>query len=149
VIGVLSLSLVQFASAQTANQNLNISVAKVTLMSISGDPGALAITTGTVGVDDLTPATNSATTYSLTQNAGTAKITAELDAALAKGVLKVKLGTGADVDISATTTGSGVDVLTGIAPGAQTSTIAYTFSAKASDGLISATKVVKFTLVTP
>jgi hypothetical protein len=153
---ILSFALVQDAMAQaTANQTVSLAVNAVYKISTSGNPGGLTITTGTAGTDALTSVSDNSTNYSITQNvAGTVKITANLDAALAAGyVLQMNLasakGTSAGtVDISGTTPGSAVNVVTGIALGADANqTITYTFGANASAGTLASTnKVVTLTL---
>ena len=159
VAAVAVLLMVGFAGesfGQTSvNQNVTLAVNPIYLMAVSGDPAPLTITTGTAGSDILTPVSDNSTDYSITQNvAGTVKITAEIDAALAAGyTLEVNLASvqGAsqgDMDISSATTGSAVDVVTGIAMGADPNqTIQYTFGALASAGQLAATtRVVTLTL---
>jgi len=155
-VALLSLGLIQSAMAQDhANQSLNLSVDAVYKIAVSGDPGALKITTGTAGVDALTAVSDNSTKYSITQNvAGTVKVTANLDAALAAGyTLQMNLtsskGTSAGtVDISGTTPAGAVNVVSSIAMGADANqVITYTFGASASAGTLSSTsKVVTLTL---
>ena len=147
----------QAANAQSAvaTQSLNLSVNAVYKIATSGNPGALSITTGTAGVDALTSVSDASTTYSITQNYGnTVKISANLDAALSSGyVLQVNLASGkgtsaGTVDISNATSGSAVDVVTGLGMGADANkAITYIFSALASAGtLTSNSKTVTLTL---
>ena len=153
---VLSMVLVQSAMAQaTANQTVTLAVNSVYRIAVSGNPGALTVTTGTAGVDALSSVSDNSTTYSITQNvAGTVKVTAYLDAALAAGyTLSLNLastqGTSAgSVDISNATSGSAVDVVTGISRGADANqAVGYTFSANASAGTLGSTsKTVTLTL---
>ncbi len=155
-VAILSLALVQGAMAQaTANQSLNLAVNAVYKIAVSGDPGALTITTGTAGTNALTSVSDNSTKYSITQNvAGTVKITANLDAALAAGyTLQMNLassnGTSAGtVDVSSTSPGSALNVVSNIAMGADANqVITYTFGANASAGTLStAAKVVTLTL---
>jgi len=153
------LLLAGFAAESNAqasvNQNVTLAVNPIYLMAVSGDPAPLTITTGTAGSDQLTPVSDNSTDYSMTQNvAGTVKITAEIDAALAAGyTLEVNVsstqGTSqGDMDISSATSGSAMDVVTGIAMGANANqTIQYTFGALASAGQLAATtRVVMLTL---
>jgi len=151
---VFAVSGTGFAQA-SVNQNVTLSVDPIYLISVSGDPAPLTITSGTAGDDNLDPVTDNSTNYSLTQNVNSSvKITAEIDAALAAGyTLEVNLasaqGTSAgDVDISSATSGSAADVVTAIALGADAGqTIQYTFSALASAGQLAATnRVVTLTL---
>ena len=148
---VLSLVLVQSGMAQTATQTVNLNVNKVYRVAIVGGAVNLTVSTGTAGTDALTPATDAATTYSVTQNNSTSThMTAQLDAAMAKGKLEINvaggLGTGSGVqDITA---GTAKTVVTAMALGAASgASISYTFSANASDGLFSDTKTVTFTIV--
>jgi len=155
-VAAITLAAVQTASAQaSATQNVSLAVNAVYKIAVSGNPGALTITTGSAGVDALTSVTDNSTTYSITQNVGnTLKITANLDAVLPAGfTLKMNLssvkGTSAgDVNVSNATSGSAVDLVTGIARGADAGkTITYTFEADATAGTLSSTtKVITLTL---
>jgi hypothetical protein len=149
-----AFSSASFAQA-TATQNVTLAVNTVYKIATSGNPGPLTITTGTAGVDALDAVTDNSTTYSITQNFGnTVKITAHMDAALPAGYqlslgLASTKGTSAGtVDISNATSGSAVDVVTGIQRGADAGqTITYTFSASATAGpLASTSKIVTLTL---
>ena len=153
---VLSLALVQSASAQsTANQTVSLAVNAVYKISTSGNPGSLTVNTGTAGTNALTSVSDNSTKYNITQNvAGTVKITANLDAALSAGYtlqlnLASALGTSAGtVNISSTTPGSAVNVVSNIAMGADANqVITYTFGANASAGTLASTnKTVTLTL---
>lgn len=153
---VLSLAIVEFGYAQaTATQNVTLAVSAVYKIATSGNPGPLTITTGTAGVDALTSVSDNSTNYSITQNYGnTVKITAHMDSPLSSGyTLEMALastkGTSAGtVDISNATSGSAVDLVTGIQRGADANqTISYTFSATASAGTLTSTsKTVTLTL---
>ena len=146
VILTLAIAHNSFAQA-TATQTVTLAVNSVFKISTSGNPGALSITTGTAGTDALTSVSDNSTTYSITQNFGNAvKITAHMDASLASGyTLQMNLastqGTSAgNVDISNATSGSAVNVVTGINRGADAGqSINYTFSALASAGTLSST----------
>ncbi len=156
VAAVLSMVLVQSAMAQaTANQTVTLAVNAVYRLAVSGNPGALTVTTGTAGVDALSSVSDNSTNYSITQNvASTVKVTAYMDAALSAGYtlllnLASTKGTSAgNVDISNATSGSAVDVVTGMNRGADAGqAISYTFSANASAGTLSSTsKTVTLTL---
>lgn len=156
VVAVISLVAVQSASAQaSATQNVSLAVNAVYKIAVSGNPGPLTITTGSAGVDALTSVSDNSTTYSITQNVGnTIKITAEMNSVLAAGyTLELSLGSSKGtsvgyVDISNATSGSAVDVVTGIAKGADAAqSIGYRFSATATAGtLASTTKTVTLTL---
>jgi len=153
VIGV-AFSNGAYAQA-TATQTLTLAVSAVYKISTSGNPGALTVTTGTAGSDNLASVSDNSTSYSITQNYGnTVKITANLDAVLTSGyTLKIALastkGTSSGtVDISNATSGSAVSVVTAIQKGADAAqSITYTFSALASAGTLSSTaKTVTLTL---
>jgi hypothetical protein len=153
-VAMMSLALVQSASAQTATQALNLSVSKVYRLAITGGTINLAINAGVAGTDALTPASDATSTYAITQNNSAAtKVTANLDAAMAKGKLEILLAstmgtTAGTVDISNALSGSAVNVVTAIALGAESGkSITYTFSANASDGLFSVSKNVTLTVV--
>src|SRR3972149_10719753 len=131
----------------SANQSVPLAVNAVYKISTSGNPGALTISNGSAGSDNLTAISDNSTTYSITQNFGnTVKITVHMDAALTAGyTLQMNLastqGTSlGNVDISNATSGSAVDVVTAIARAADAGqTIGYTFSALASAGTLSST----------
>ena len=153
---MMSFGLLQNAAAQaTANQTVSLAVSAVYKIATSGNPGGLTISDGTAGTNALTTVSDNSTKYSITQNvAGTVKVTANLDAAMSAGyTLQLNLasakGTSAGtVDISSTTPGAAVNVVSGIALGADANqTITYTFGANASAGTLTSTnKVVTLTL---
>lgn len=153
---VLSAIIVESARSQaSATQTLTLAVNAVFKIATSGNPGALTVTTGTAGSDNLTAVTDNSTTYSITQNYGnTVKISASLNSALPAGYsLKLALAStkgssAGSVDISNATSGSAVNVVTGIQMGADPGqSITYTFSALASAGTLSSTsKTVTLTL---
>jgi hypothetical protein len=155
VVALMSFALVQEASAQTATQAVSLTVSKVYRIAITGAATVnMTINAGAAGTDALTPVTDATTTYAITQNNSAAtKITANLDAVMAKGKLQIALastkGTPAGtVDISNATGASALNVVTAIAMGAETGkSITYTFSANASEGLFNASKTVTLTVV--
>jgi hypothetical protein len=152
---MMSLALVETASAQTATQALSLSVSKVYRIAITGAATInMAINAGTAGTDALTQVTDATTTYAITQNNSAAtKITANLDAVMPKGHLKIALvgglgTTAGTVDITNATGASALSVVTAMAMGASSgNSITYTFSANASEGLFSAAKTVTLTVV--
>jgi len=136
-IAVMSILLVSFASAQTAQQTFNLAVSSIYKIAVSGDPGDMTITDAVPGSDP-TPVTDNSTTYSITHNdADGAKITASLAPALAAGyTLTIAMGGNPAVDISSTTE----DAVGSVAAGASTgNTIAYEFSATAAAGPLGST----------
>jgi len=153
---MMGFALVQNASAQaTAAQTVSLAVNAVYKIAVTGNPGGLIVTDGTAGTNALTTVSDNTTRYSITQNvAGTVKVTANLDAALSAGyTLQMNLastkGTSAGtVDVSATSPGSAINVVSAIGMGADaTQMITYTFGANASAGtLLSTNKVVTLTL---
>jgi hypothetical protein len=155
-LALMSFALVQDASAQSATQGVSLTVSKVYRIAITGAATInMTINAGNAGTDALTPVSDATTSYAITQNNSAAtKITANLDAALSKGKLQINLastkGTSAGtVDISNATAASALNVVTAIGLGAETGkAITYTFSANASEGLLTATsKTVTLTVV--
>jgi hypothetical protein len=155
-VAILSFALVQNAMAQASvNQTLNLAVSAVYKIAVTGNPGAMTIIDGTAGTNALTSVSDNSTKYSITQNvAGTLKVTANLDAVMTAGYqLQVNLASilGASqgtVDISGTTPGSALNVVSNVGMGADANqVITYTFGALASAGTLSSTsKTVTLTL---
>jgi hypothetical protein len=155
-ICAMSMLLVGSVFAQaTQNQTVTLAVNTIYLISVSGNPATMTISTGTAGTDALTGVTDASTTYSITQNYGPAvKITGYLNSALAAGytlnlTLASAKGTSAGaVNISNALSGSAVNLVTAIATGADAAkTITYQFLANASAGtLASGSKTVTLTL---
>ena len=155
-VAILSFALVQNAMAQASvNQTLNLAVSAVYKIAVTGNPGAMTIIDGTAGTNALTSVSDNSTKYSITQNvAGTLKVTANLNAVMTAGYqLQVNLASvlGASqgtVDISGTTPGSALDVVSNVGMGADANqVITYTFGALASAGTLSSTsKIVTLTL---
>jgi hypothetical protein len=154
-VAMMSFALVQDASAQTATQAVSLTVNKVYRIAITGAATInMAINAGVAGTDALTPVTDATSTYAITQNNSAAtKVTANLDAAMPKGHLKIALVSGlgttaGTVDITSATSGSALNVVSAIAMGAETGkSITYTFSANASEGLFVASKTVTLTVI--
>ncbi len=155
VVLALSLMFTQSVFAQADDQTVTFVVSAVTKLAVSGDPGVLNITAGTAGTDALTPVSDATTTYSITHNSNSAlKITGQITAngdMPAGTALKVALvgasgGTGQGSQTL--TSGSPVDLVTGIAKGADAAKlITYTLEANASAGTIaSTTRTVTLTL---
>lgn len=154
-VALISFALVQDVSAQTATQAVSLSVSKVYRIAITGAATInMAINAGVAGTDALTPVSDATTTYAITQNnSASTKVTANLDAVMAKGKLQIALVSGlgttaGTVDISNATGASALNVVTAIAMGAESGkSITYTFSANASEGLFSAAKTVTLTVI--
>jgi hypothetical protein len=156
-VAVLALGFARAASAQaggpTATQDVTFSVTDVNVISVSADPAALSAAAG--GAD----ATDASTTYSVTTNSATAKkITGYISGPMPTGTtLSVSLadpdGVGSAVSagsvaLTATTTGTAQDLVTGIAQVSTSgSQISYTLhadvTAAAASGL---SRVVTFTI---
>ncbi len=142
----LLISSMAFAQASTS-QSLTLAVNAVYKISVSGNPGALTISDGTAGSDNLAYAGDSSTTYSITHNnLSNLRISANLDLAMPAGyTLQITLnstkGTGGTAyDISNATAGSAVDIVTGIARGADAGQrIRYYFTTTASQGTLAST----------
>jgi len=145
-IGLVSILLVSFASAQTATQTFNLAVSSIYKIATSGNPGNMTINDAVPGSEP-TPVSDATTTYSITHNdADGAKITASLAPALAAGyTLTVALAGNPAVNISTATQ----DAVASVARGASTgNTIAYNFSATAAAGALASTgETVTFTVV--
>ena len=154
-VALISFALAQDVSAQTATQAVSLSVSKVYRIAITGAATInMAISAGVAGTDALTPVSDATTTYAITQNnSASTKVTANLDAVMAKGKLQIALASGlgtpvGTVDISNATGASALNVVTAIAMGAESGkSITYTFSANASEGLFSASKTVTLTVI--
>ncbi len=137
------------ASAQT--QTVSFSVDPVNQMSVSGNPGALAINGATAG-SVLNSVNDASTTWAITTNQTGTKVTAALDQAMPAGVtLQVNLAAPA----GATSAGSvalgttAADVVTGITKLNESGkAITYTLSATTAAGVVaSSTRTVTYTVV--
>jgi len=145
-IGLVSILLVSFASAQTATQTFNLAVSSIYKIATSGNPGNMTINDAVPGSEP-TPVSDATTTYGITHNdADGAKITASLAPALAAGyTLTVALAGNPAVNISTATQDAVANVARGASVG---NTIAYNFSATAAAGALASTgETVTFTVV--
>ncbi|MDI3543420.1 MAG: hypothetical protein PWP57_1025 [Candidatus Atribacteria bacterium] len=150
VLLVFGLGTVALA-ANTATQTVTYQVDAINEISVSGDPSALTVSTATAGSEP-DAVTDNSTTYAITTNETSKKITGAIDTAMPTGLtLEVNLaaptagGTSAgDVALSATA----ADLVTGIAQIAESGLgITYTLSATVAAGVVtSATKTVTLTL---
>jgi hypothetical protein len=137
-------------ASDTATQTVTYEVAAINELSVSGNPGALIVSTATAGSapDAVSDAT---TTYAITTNESDRKITAAIDTAMPAGVTltanlaapTVGTSTGA-VALTATA----VDLVTGISTlNESAKTITYGLSATPAAGVVaSASKVVTLTI---
>ena len=137
-------------AANTTTQTVTYEVSAINEISDDGDPGALTVSTATAGSEP-DDATDSSTTYAITTNGTTKKLTGKIDTAMPANVtLQVNLtaptgGVGAG---DVTLTGTDADLVTSIETVAESGkTIAYTLSATVAAGVVaSAQKTVTLTL---
>ncbi len=106
-------------AANTATQSVSYEVTERNAIDVSGDPATLTISTATAGSLPNAVADNS-TSYSITTNGATKKITAKIDSPMPTDLnLKVFLNapsvSGASA-VGATLTTTEQDVVTGISP---------------------------------
>ena len=131
--------------SNVTTQTVTYSVSAINEIGVSGDPGALAVTTATAGSEpDLD--TDSSTTYAISTNQSNRKITAAINSNVAAGLtLQINLADpdGAGSAVSAgdvTLSTSAADVVTSITTlAASAKTIAYTFSATVAAGVVGST----------
>lgn len=124
----------------TASQTVNITVDEIQQITVSG-PAALHITTATAGSAP-TAVTDATTTYSLTSNANTKKITAKIDSAMPTGMALILTMTAPSVGTSAgaiTLTAADQDMVTGIGKVSETKALSYQLTATAAAGVLAAT----------
>ncbi|MBM3477489.1 MAG: hypothetical protein FJX75_29820 [Armatimonadetes bacterium] len=150
LVSLLALVGSAALAANTANQTVTFQVSAINEISVSGNPGALTVSTATAGAEP-DQVTDASTTYNLTTNGNNKKITGALDTAMPADVtLKVNLaaptgGTSAgDVTLSATAQ----NLVTGISKKAEgTKGITYKLSATVAAGVVSqATRTVTLTV---
>lgn len=126
-------------AANLATQTVTFSVTAATEFSVSGNPGPMAISTGSAGAAP-TSVTDNSTLYAITTNATNGKITAAIDSAMPAGVmLAINLAapTGAVSAGGVTLRTTATDVVTGVARLNESSKgIAYTLSTLANAGVV-------------
>ena len=137
-------------SANTATQLVTFEVQSLDEITVSGNPGALIISTATAGGDP-DPATDATTTYSVSTNGTNKKITGSIDAAMpANTALNVTLTapTGGTSAGAVTLTTAAQDLVNGITQLAESGlTIGYEFTATAAAGIVpSSSRTVTFTV---
>ena len=137
------------ASAQT--QTVSFSVDAVNQMSVSGNPGALAINAATAG-SGLNSVSDASTTWAITTNQTGTKVTAAIDQAMPAGVtLQVNLAapTGASSAGNVALGTTAADVVTGITKLNESGkAITYTLSATTAAGVVeSTTRTVTYTVI--
>jgi len=145
IISIFCLAMNTTAVAATTGQHLvTLQIQEIAEISVSTDPGDLSIKSGTPGVNTLNSVTNSNTSYAISNNAGTKKITAVVSPAPNRGNLKIKLAapTGASSAGEVVLSTTAQSVVTGIDSGAfPSNTITYKFEANASEGILNSTNV--------
>lgn len=138
------------AFAQTATQTVTFEVQAIDEISVSGNPGALIVSSATAGSQP-TAATDATTSYNITTNGTNKRVTGSIGVAMpANTTLAVTLtaptgGSGAG-QVTLTTTAA--DLVTGISTLAESGmTISYNFSATAAAGVVASdTRTVTLTL---
>jgi hypothetical protein len=138
------------AFAQTATQTVTFQVTAIDEISVSGDPGALIVNSATAGSQP-DAATDATTSYAVTTNGSSKKVTGEIDSAMpANTTLAVTLTapSGGSSAGQVTLTTSAADLVTGISTLAESGmTISYNFSATAAAGVVASdTRTVTLTL---
>jgi len=137
-------------AGSSATQTITFSVDAINEIDVSGNPGALTVSTASPGAGPDT-VTDSSTTYDITTNQSGQKITAAIDSPMPSGVtLKVQLAAPAGATSAGlvTLTPSAADVVTGISTLNQSALgITYTLSATAAAGsMVSDTRTVTLTI---
>lgn len=131
MIGALMFATVAVVSAQ-ANQNVTIVVGAINALSVSSGTVSMTISTATAGSAP-TDATDNTTSYNITTNGSSMKLTAVLDAVYSSGIslaLNLAAPTGGSSAGSTTLTAVAQDLVTGITKKAEsTLSIGYTASA--------------------
>lgn len=145
------LAAVAATEASAQQQTVTLEVQAINQMSVSGDPGALTISTAAAGSAP-TSVSDASTTYAITTNQTGTKITGAVDAALPSGVtlgvaLAAPSGAASTGSVALTTTDA--DLVTGITKLADPSkSITYTLAATPAAGVVASTsRTVTFTVV--
>jgi len=150
LVVMTAMAAVNAFAADNIPQTITYQVTAINEISVSGSPGALVVNTAVPGSQP-TVATDATTTYGITTNNSSKKITGAINTAMpANTLLKVTLVAPAGGSSSQVTlTASPQDLVTGIATLAQSGlTITYEFSATLGAGIIgSSTKTMTFTIV--
>lgn len=147
----LMLGLIRLAlAANTAQQTVTFQVDAINEISVSGNPGALAINTATPGSQP-TDDTDNSTSWAVTTNGTNKKMTGDIDANMPANVtLQVNLvaptGGSSSGDQSLSTTAA--DLVTSVTGVAESGlTITYTLSATIAAGVVAQdTRTVTLTL---
>lgn len=125
-------------AADSATQTVTFAVSAINELSVSGNPGALTVSTSTAGSAP-DAVSDSATTYAITTNETNRKISAAIDTAMPAGVtLTVNLAapTGATSVPAFALTATAQDAVTGISTLNESGkTITYGLSATSAAGV--------------
>lgn len=151
VAGILVLAAAISAQAQTATQSVTYSVSAINQISVTGTP-SLTISTATAGTAP-GAVTNSASSWAVTTNGTSKKLTASINTAMDTGVtlsltaVAPSVGTSAGKKSLSTTSTDLVTGITGVAESGMGLT--YELAATLAAGVVaSSSKTVTFTLVT-
>jgi hypothetical protein len=150
VLMALFVIAVPLFAGSTATQTITFSVNAIDQISVSGNPGAMSVSTATPG-SGLDTVTDSSTTYDITTNQSGQKITAVIDSGMPAGVtLQVQLAAPAGATSAGFVTLStlAADAVTGISTLNQTGLgITYKLSATPVAGSMSSdTRTVTLTI---
>jgi hypothetical protein len=137
-------------AATSATQQVTYQVSSINAISVSGNPGALIISTAVAGYQPAA-VVDASTTYAITTNGSDKRITGVLNSAMPSNTaLKATVTAPASgtSDGQVTLTASALNLVTGIGAVAQSGmTISYEFSATVASGIISsAQRTVTLTL---
>lgn len=137
-------------AANTANQTVTIQVGSVNEIAVSGNPGALTVSTATAGSQP-DAATDNSTSYNITTNGTGKKITGALNSAMPAGTtLSVSLAApaGGSSSGAVSLTTSTQNLVTGVSQVASSGhAITYILSATVAAGEVaSTTRTVTLTL---
>ena len=149
---VSGLAASSMLAGPTATQTVTYQVSAINELSVSGNPGAMTVSTATAGSAP-TAASDSSTSYAITTNESNRKITGILNTVMPTGVsLSVNLvaPTGGTSLNAIVLTATAQDLVTGIsALNESGKTITYNLSATSAAGVVaSATKTVTLTVTT-
>ena len=130
-------------AADNASQTVTYQVSSIDEISVSGNPSALIVNAAVPGSQP-TAATDAATSYSITTNNSSRKITGGINSAMPSNTsLKVSLTapTGGSSAGQVTLTTTAQDLVTGISTLAESGkSISYEFSATLAAGIISSSQ---------
>jgi hypothetical protein len=136
-------------ATETATQAVTYEVQAINELSVSGNPGALTISTATAG-DEPNAVSDSGTTYDITTNGTDKKITGAIDTAMPDNVTltaNLTTPTGGTSVGAVTLTAEAQDLVTGITEKAETKGISFELSALVTAGVVpSATKTLTLTI---